>query len=279
MVTPPKAQMRGAATTALSLASLLIRSAFVGGRPAMAGQRGLLDQEAASDLAASFNDPWRWVQFKQSSGLPSNSVYDVVETPSGTVWAATQRGLVWYDGFRWHEMGAAQGIPAKQPRAIATYGNDEIVAVIERRLYRGDRDGFEEVRVEVDGTAYEALSVRKAAANGSFLLATTDRDSPIAVLYYDGATARHLSPRTEIKWDQAAIDAWSNGAGVDHDDPEQVFQPFFSTKRDGMGMGLSISRSIIEAHGGQIGYRPSKLGGSAFFFQLPSEQRRAAAMR
>jgi ligand-binding sensor domain-containing protein len=141
-----------------------------------------LEQEAVVDLAASFNDPWRWVQFKTASGLPSNSVYDVVETPSGTVWAATQRGLAWYDGFRWHEMGAAQGIPAVLPRAIATYGDDEIVAAVERRLYRGDRDGLEEVPVEVDGTAYDALSVRKAAANGSFLLAATDRDSPIAVL-------------------------------------------------------------------------------------------------
>ena len=196
------------------LAPLLVCAAFMGGRPAMGGQGGLLEQEAVVDLAASFNDPWRWVQFKTASGLPSNSVYDVVETPSGTVWAATQRGLAWYDGFRWHEMGAAQGIPAVLPRAIATYGDDEIVAAVERRLYRGDRDGLEEVPVEVDGTAYDALSVRKAAANGSFLLAATDRDSPIAVLYYDGATARHLSPRTEARWDQHTIDAWSNGAGA-----------------------------------------------------------------
>lgn len=75
------------------------------------------------------------------------------------------------------------------------------------------------------------------------------------------------------------VEVADNGAGVGHDNPEQVFQPFFSTKRDGMGMGLSISRSIIEAHGGEIGYRPSALGGSAFFFRLPSEQQRAAATR
>ncbi len=213
-VAAAQAQMGGAATTALSLAALLICAAFVDARPARAGQSGLFEQAAVPDFAASFNDPWRWVQFKTNSGLPSNSVYDVVETPSGTVWAATQRGLSWYDDFRWHEMGAAQGIPAKVPRSIATYGDDEIVAAVERRLYRGDRNGFEEVRVEIDGTTYQTLGVRSAATNSSFVLATTGRDAPVVVLYYDGATVRYLSPRTELEWDQYIIDFWTNGAGA-----------------------------------------------------------------
>lgn len=126
----------------------------------------------------------------------------------------------------------------------STLGDNEIVTVIERRLYRGDRDGFEEVRVEVDGTAYEALSLGD--------------DVPDIVA-------------DDVQIQQVVLDLIRNAI--------EATQPFFSTKRDGMGMGLSISRSIVEAHGGQIGYRPSKLGGSAFFFQLPSEQRRAAAMR
>ncbi len=66
-----------------------------------------------------------------------------------------------------------------------------------------------------------------------------------------------------------------HGAGVTGTDSEQLFQPFFSTKEEGMGMGLSISRSIIEAHGGQIGCRPGSTSGSTFFFRLPAHRRHA----
>jgi two-component system sensor kinase FixL len=67
------------------------------------------------------------------------------------------------------------------------------------------------------------------------------------------------------------------GAGVEDVDPERVFEPFFSTKQKGMGMGLSISRSIVEAHGGRIGHRPGSPHGTTFFFRLPAESRHAQA--
>ena len=72
------------------------------------------------------------------------------------------------------------------------------------------------------------------------------------------------------------LEVSDNGLGISDADPEKVFQPFFSTKADGMGMGLSISRSIIAAHGGEIGHRPSQGGGSTFYFHLRAEQRAAA---
>jgi C4-dicarboxylate-specific signal transduction histidine kinase len=60
-----------------------------------------------------------------------------------------------------------------------------------------------------------------------------------------------------------------NGKGLPADVVEQLFEPFFSTKREGMGMGLSISRSIVEAHGGTIKYLVNEMQQPTFRFNLP----------
>ena len=59
------------------------------------------------------------------------------------------------------------------------------------------------------------------------------------------------------------------GPGLPAGAEETVFDPFYTTKKDGMGMGLSIVRSIIESHGGSITAANHELGGAVFEFTLP----------
>jgi PAS domain S-box-containing protein len=59
------------------------------------------------------------------------------------------------------------------------------------------------------------------------------------------------------------------GPGIHDDIADRLFQPFVSSKRDGMGLGLSISRSIIEAHGGRLTGGPKPGGGTVFRFTVP----------
>ena len=62
-----------------------------------------------------------------------------------------------------------------------------------------------------------------------------------------------------------------NGAGLPPGDVEQVFQPFFTSKTAGLGMGLNISRTIVEAHGGRLwAERNAEGGGTTFRFTIPA---------
>jgi signal transduction histidine kinase len=61
------------------------------------------------------------------------------------------------------------------------------------------------------------------------------------------------------------------GTGIGSQELERIFNPLFTTKSGGMGMGLSICRSIIEAHDGQLWVAPNKPEGAVFQFMLPAE--------
>jgi PAS domain S-box-containing protein len=63
-----------------------------------------------------------------------------------------------------------------------------------------------------------------------------------------------------------------SGTGIHKNAMGHLFEPFFTTKADGLGMGLSISRTIIKAHGGTIGAENNPEGGATFYFTLPVER-------
>jgi signal transduction histidine kinase len=69
--------------------------------------------------------------------------------------------------------------------------------------------------------------------------------------------------------DQVSIAVKDSGVGIAADDADRLFDAFVTTKSNGMGMGLSICRSIIQAHGGRIWIEPHLTEGAVFHFTLP----------
>ena len=67
-----------------------------------------------------------------------------------------------------------------------------------------------------------------------------------------------------------AVEVRDTGPGVDPGDVDRLFEAFFTTKPEGIGMGLSISRSIIEAHGGRLEVTSNVPQGAVFRFSLPT---------
>ena len=68
--------------------------------------------------------------------------------------------------------------------------------------------------------------------------------------------------------DMVQIEVTDTGRGVPPDVAERLFVPFMTTKPMGMGVGLSISRTIVESHGGRMWFEPDPTGGACFGFTL-----------
>ena len=68
------------------------------------------------------------------------------------------------------------------------------------------------------------------------------------------------------------VEVRDSGPGIDPGNFERVFEHFFTTKTSGVGMGLSICRSIINTHGGQMWVSANEPRGAVFHFTLPAAQ-------
>jgi signal transduction histidine kinase len=83
--------------------------------------------------------------------------------------------------------------------------------------------------------------------------------------------ARELTIKSQrLDKGELQVSVSDNGAGLPDQQADQVFNAFFTTKVHGTGMGLSISRSIIESHGGRLWATSNSGGGATFNFTLPS---------
>jgi len=87
--------------------------------------------------------------------------------------------------------------------------------------------------------------------------------------------ATRIILRSEIKDSTVTLHVVDGGVGIDAATESHIFEPFFSSKRHGTGIGLAISRSIVEAQGGTIGFFRNPVRGVTFYVQLPAWRSRS----
>ena len=86
-----------------------------------------------------------------------------------------------------------------------------------------------------------------------------------------------ISGRTIIEKDNKVIVTVSDsGPGFSHDELSRIFQPYFTTKSDGSGLGLALVKYIVSAHGGEVWAHSRPNQGSTFGFQIPLGQPEAS---
>jgi PAS domain S-box-containing protein len=133
-----------------------------------------------------------------------------------------------------------------------------------------------DIEIEIDAQAglpavcVDAVQIQQVVLN----LLRNGMDAMQSIACRNGNT---IGVRTRLRDDGGVeVAVIDKGSGVPEDAAEMLFSPFATTKKSGMGMGLSISRAIVTAHGGSLNFRNNSNGGATFFFTLPPAEQEDA---
>jgi PAS domain S-box-containing protein len=154
---------------------------------------------------------------------------------------------------------------SKEPARVSIDLNQligEVLALVHGTLQRHGivvRNELNEMRISVTGNPVQLQQVLFNLVSNAI-----EAMEPVA--------ERVMLVKTDLENSGAVrVTVEDSGSGIDPKDIDQIFSSFFTTKADGMGMGLSICRSIIESHGGRLWASPGHPRGAVFRFTLPVE--------
>ena len=140
----------------------------------------------------------------------------------------------------------------------------EVAQLAEAEAHIRDIDIAVELNAEKLPVAVDSVQIQQVALN----LLRNGMEAMRSVDCRHGDTI--LLKTTRCEDGDVMVEVVDSGSGVSEEAAAKLFQLFSTSKESGMGMGLSISRAIITAHGGQLNYKNNESGGATFSFNLPA---------
>jgi two-component system, LuxR family, sensor kinase FixL len=160
--------------------------------------------------------------------------------------------------IRWLRAFVARGEVMRRPESVAKLIEEACALALV-----GAKEHGIKVRITIDPDLPQAVVDRVQIQQ---VLLNLIRN---AVEAMDGRDVRELSVGTAMQDDVVLVSVMDTGSGISPEIEAKLFQPFVTTKPEGMGIGLSVCRTIVEAHGGRLWVQPNQGGGSVFRFTLP----------
>lgn len=183
------------------------------------------------------------------------------------------------------EGNIAQAREALEMALSSAHRAGEIIRGLREMTMRG---GTKRIPVDLTETVSEAVRLALVGTEQSGLVSHISLESGLmveadrihiqqvvlnlvknAIEAMAGRPVRELTVRVSAEGDMARLCVGDTGTGLAPAVRETLFEPFFTTKEGGMGIGLPISRTIIESHGGQLWAEDREGGGTLFIFTLP----------
>lgn len=159
---------------------------------------------------------------------------------------------------------ARKRVATRDPIDLAAIAQ-EAIRLVDGMLARAPRIAVEDRRVQKRRVLADAPQIQQVLLNLIKNAIDSSRELP--------AERQAIRIMIEASGDSVLAHVLDEGAGLDSAQRTRLFQPFFTTKPDGLGLGLSICKTIIEAHGGRLWAEPNPGGrGMCFSFSLPCDE-------
>jgi PAS domain S-box-containing protein len=218
-------------------------------------------------------------------GAMTASIAHEINQPLGAIVANAGAGL------RWLARTPPDLVEARESfEQIASEGRHAAEVIQGLRLIFKSKE-LAHVSIDLNHLIHEVLALVRVAVQKHGIVVRTELDEMLcqvtgnrvqlqqvlfnlisnAIEAMESAGDRNLLIKSELeKNGEVRISVEDSGSGIDPKDIDKVFSSFFTTKVEGMGMGLSICRSIIESHGGRLWASPDRSRGAVFHLTLPT---------